>query len=283
MAPQAILEDRFRRPTLAALTQVLTSQSMERIRTGTQCVEYIIRSATEFGGADGVSLVMRDMAEVGLLQGILQALHEAWEAHQTTGPRRKVSRLNTVTEGEYLAILARLALAEPRAFVEMLGSFGASLEEVWGWLSSEWFSHLADMDHITRQKLYLLGLTRILELPDPGVQRLALGKLQDYFAMWNAVISELQDGVGVATDSLIWTEPPAAEEWHCPKNAREGEVGMRDPVHSVHAYEFVRQRLEGVVSRVGGEQRFEEEWGVNVDREVLEGFRRLSQEVSKGP
>lgn len=278
MAPQAILEDRFRRPVLTALAPVLESQSRERVRTATGCIEYIIRAATEFGGADGISVIMQDMMETGFLQSILQSLHDAWEAHQTTGPNRKVSKLNTVTEGDYFAILARLALAEPNSFMMMLGSFGP-VEAVWNWLSGEWFSHMSSMDDLPRQKLYLLALTRILELPDP-VQTLALGKLQDYFSMWNNTISELQDGVSVETDCLMNPELPA-EEWHCPKNLRENELAAKDPVGSVHAFDFVRERLGDVVGRVGGEERFQAEFGVNVDGDVLEGFRRLSVEISQ--
>ncbi|SPO02194.1 related to nuclear transport factor [Cephalotrichum gorgonifer] len=278
MAPQAVLEDRLRRPILAALGPVLESQSRERVRTGTACIENIIRAATELGGAGGVSVVLQDMMETGFLQSILQSLREAWEAHQTTGPNRKVSKLNTVTEGDYFAIIARLALAEPNAFMMMLGSFGP-VEAVWDWLGSEWFSHLGSMDDLPRQKLYLLALTRILELPDP-VQTISLGKLQDYFTMWNSTISELQDGVSVETDCLMEPELPV-EEWHCPKNVKENELAAKDPVHSVHAFDFVKARLGDVVQRVGGEERFEAEWGANVDREVLEAFRRLSQAVGQ--
>lgn len=278
MSPQSILEDRFRRPVLAALAPVLESQSRERVRTGTGCVELIIRAATEFGGAGGISVIIQDMAETGFLHSILQSLHDAWEAHQTTGPKRKVSKLNTVTEGDYLAILARLALAEPNAFMMMLSSFGP-LEGVWNWLSGEWFSYLGSMDDLPRQKLYLLALTRLLELPDP-TQTLALGKLQDYFTMWNNTISELQDGVSVETDCLLQGQLPE-EEWHCPKNVRDSELAAKDPVHSVHAFDFVKARLGDVVGRVGGEERFQEEWGVNVDRDVLEAFRKLSQEISQ--
>ncbi|MBE3041005.1 hypothetical protein IMZ48_00130 [Candidatus Bathyarchaeota archaeon] len=280
MSPQSILEDRLRRPVLAALVPVLESSGRERVRSGTRCVELIIRGATEFGGAGGISVIIQDMMETGFIRTILQSLHDAYEAHQTTGPNRKVSKLNTVTEGDYFAILARLALAEPSAFMMMLGSFGP-LEAVWSWLSAEWFSHLDGSDDIARQKLCLLALTRLLELPDP-VQGLVLGKLQDYFSLWNSTISELQDGSipGSETDCLMSPELPV-EEWHCPKNIRENELAAKDPVHSVHAFDFVRARLGDLIQRVGGEERFEREWGDNVDGDVLEGFGRLSREIDK--
>jgi len=36
-------------------------------------------------------------------------------------------------------------------------------------------------------------------------------------------------------------------------------------------------RLQDLIRRTGGEQAFEAEWAVNVDKEVLAGFRQLSQ------
>lgn len=278
MAPEAILEDRFRRPTLIGLGELLKSQSRERVRQATVCIEYVIRSATELGGVSGVTVVLQDLMEIGLLGAILEALHDAWDAHQTTGPNRRISKLNTVTEGDYFAILSRLALAEPNAFAQVLSRFGP-VDGVWSWLVGEWFSHLGAMDFAARQKLYLLGLTRFLELGEP-IQPLVLNKLQDYLTMWTNIISDLQDGE--ETDCLITTELPP-EEWHCPKNTRENELMLKDPVHSVHAFEFVKARIADVVQRVGGEQRFQEDWVANVDRDVMDRFQQLSQFMaSKG-
>lgn len=273
LAPKSMLEDELRRPTLVALLGALDSRSREQVRLGTVCIEYLTRSAVDLGGSNGVSIIIRDMVETGFMKKILMNLHDAWEAHQTTGPNRKVSKLNTVTQGDYFAIVARLALAEPTLFTEMLTAFG-DLGQVWDWLSSEWFSYMGSMDHLERQKLYLLSLTRLLELPSP-VQELVLGKLQDYFVMWSDIISELQDGVMNATDSLIWQELEP-NEYDTPKIIAERQNSLRDPVHSVHAFGFVRERLQDLVNRVGGEAAFEEQWAVNVDRDVLSKFREMA-------
>ena len=273
LAPQAPLEDRFRRPTLAALDKLLESQVREKVRVATVCIEYIIRAAAELGSTNGVNAIMQDMLEIGMLKRILGGIHDAWEAHQTTGPNRKLSKLNTVSEGDYFAILARLALAEPNSFVMMLTSFGP-IDAVWNWLAREWFSYNSDQDNIERQKLYLLALARLLELPDP-MQTLVLNKLQDYFMLWNNTLTELRDGIQAPHDCLVWGEMPE-DEWPCPKNTAENEVGMKDPVHSVVALDFVKARLQSLVERVGGEQVFSESWAVNVDKDVLENFRRLS-------
>lgn len=272
LAPSSVLEDGLRRPTLNALSGVLDSKSREHVRLGTVCIENLIRAAVELGGSTGVSVILQDMVEIGFMKKILENLHDTWEAHQTTGPNRKVSKLNTVTEGDYFAILSRLALAEPTLFAQMLTSMG-SLDQVWGWLASEWFSHLSSMDHIERQKLYLLGLTRLLELPSP-MQELVLGKLQDYFDMWINVIAELQDGVVNGTDTLIWG-PVEAAEYDTPKIIAEREGSAKDPVHTVHATGFVKGRLQDLVSRVGGEAAFHEQWAANVDKEVLDKFQAI--------
>lgn len=278
LAPSAVLEDRLRRPILAALSDCLESQSREQVRLGTICIEYMVRAAAELGGSNGVSVIIQDMMEIKFMNKLMENLHDAWEAHQTTGPNRKISKLNTVTEGDYLAILARLALSEPTVFSQMLTSFGP-LEQVWHWLSAEWFSHLSSMDNIERQKLYLLGLTRLLELPSP-VQELVLGKLQDYFDMWANTIADLQDGVANASDTLIWNELEASE-YDTPKTIAEREVAAKDPIHTVHAFEFVRMRLQDLVGRVGGEATFQEQWAVNVDQDVLGRFQAMVRAVQQ--
>jgi hypothetical protein len=276
LAPAAMLEDRLRRSMLGALSMTLESRSREHVRVATVCIEYLIRAAVELGGPSGVSVIIEDMMQTGFMNTLMKNLHDAWEANQTTGPNRKISKLNTVTEGDYFAILARLALAEPTAFAQMLSTFG-DVNQVWGWLSSEWFSHLSSMDHPERQKLYLLGLTRLLELPSP-MQELVLGKLQDYFTMWTNVIAELQDGIANGTDSLIWGELEPTE-YDTPKTIAERAMTSKDPVHSVHAFAFVQARLQDIVGRVGGEAAFQEQWAVNVDKDVLGKYQEMARGI----
>ena len=274
IAPSAMLEDRLRRPVLTALSGALDAK--DQVRQGTSCIEYLIRAGTEFGGSGGVFVVIQDMLETGFMNKIMTNLRDAWEAQQTTGPNRKVSKLSTTTEGYYFAILSRIALAEPSLFVQMLSAFGG-LEEVWGWLSGEWFSHLSSVDDSERQKLYLLGLTRLLELPPP-MQNLVLGKLQDYFDTWTSVISEVQDGVMGGPDTLVWgAEDLEEQEYDTPKSVAERMNKAKDPVHSVPAFGFVAGRLQDIMSRMGGEAAFEEQWAVNVDRDVMERFRQLAR------
>jgi hypothetical protein len=278
LAPAAMLEDQFRTPILQALSPLMESKSREHVRLATLCIEYLIRAAVELGGPSGVSIIVQDLVKTGFMHNILKNIHGAWEAHQTTGPNRIVSKLNTVSEGDYFAILARLALAEPNTFTQMLSTFG-ELNQVWGWLSAEWFSYLADMDHPERQKLYLLGLTRLLELPSP-MQELVLGSLQDYFSMWTNIIAELQGGVANGTDALIWTEMEPTE-YDTPKSVAERGVTLKDPIHTVHAFSFVQDRLQAIVVRVGGEAAFQEQWTVNVDKDLLAKYQEMARAIQQ--
>ncbi|OLN82896.1 Importin beta-like protein [Colletotrichum chlorophyti] len=274
LGAQAVLEDRWRRPFLQALLSIFDSRSREQVRLGAECIENIIRIASELGGT---SVVIQDMLETGFLKKILEALHDAWEAHQTSGPNRKVSKLSTITERDFFAILARLAVADPTLFATMLTSFGP-LEQVWGWLSTEWFAHLDGMDNLAREKLSLLALTRLLELPQP-MQSLTLSKLQDYFTLWTGVVAELQDGTTDGTDSLIWQQMEPSD-YDTPKSIKATEFAQRDPVHTVNAMQFVQERLQDVVQRSGGEQQFEQEWVINVDKDVLQKFSALTRITS---
>ncbi|KAL5615454.1 uncharacterized protein BROUX77_001291 [Berkeleyomyces rouxiae] len=271
-APEAVLEDRFRKPTLLVLLKRIDCRVRERARTAILIMQYMIRAAAELGGSDGVQIILQDMVELHVMHKILESIHEAWQARQTTGPNRKVSRISGMEESDYFTVLARLLYADPNLFVTMLTSFG-KLEEVCQWLFEEWFSVRDGMDRPETQKLYALALTRLLELPQP-VQGLVLSKLQDYFVFWCEIISELRDGSVVTTDCLVWAEFETSE-WDTPKSVREKEVQLRDPVHSVRICEYITSHLQGLMQAVGGEAVFQAEYVVNVDRDVMDKFASL--------
>ncbi|OAR00437.1 hypothetical protein LLEC1_02416 [Akanthomyces lecanii] len=276
VAPSAMLEGDMRAATLTALANSVNSKSRGQVRAATVCIEYMIRAAAQLGGSDGISVVIQDMVDNGFMRLVVTSLRDAWEAHQTTGPNRRVSKLNTVTEGDYFAILARLALAEPSLFVQLLASFGP-LDDVWSWLSNEWFSYINGMDDLARQKLHLLGLTRLLELPSP-MQELILAKLQDYFDMWASVLAELQDGIPNGQDMLIGDlgDMGEANEYDTPKRILERQMAASDPVRTIQASAFVRERLQDIVSRVGGESTFQEQWAANVDQDLIVKFQTMA-------
>ena len=273
LAPEAMLSDRFRRPTLMGLSKILESKRRDIMHLGAKTVQYVLRAAEELGGPNGISVVVQDMMGVGLLPHILEQLHDTWESQQVMGPKAKKRTLGVVAETYYVSILARIAVVNPELFVNMLSSTG-DLAQVWRWLSAEWFSCLDNMADVERSKLSCLALTRLTELPQP-MQDLVLGKLQDYFAMWTTIVGEVQEGDASGADCLVWSETPSGE-FDTPLDTRENILGAKDPIHVEHTFNFIKLRLQDLIQRTGGEQAFEANWAVNVDKDVLSGFQALS-------
>ena len=155
-----------------------------------------------------------------------------------------------------------------------MGSVG-NPDEVWSWLSTEWFRHFDSMANINRQKLSCLALTRLLELPPPTTNAILL-RLQDYFAMWTSVIGEMLHGRDDGGDNLVWAQN-LGNEFEGPEDIRKRMLTALDPVHTVHTFEFVKERLAGVVTVCGGEQEFQNSWAVNVDKDVIHGFQTVGE------
>ncbi|KAF7934561.1 hypothetical protein EAE99_003011 [Botrytis elliptica] len=276
LAPEAMLGDANRLRVLSYMTSLLGVTKRDLAGLVTTTVEDLIRAAEKLGGSNGVTQITKDLHESGYTEKIFSGLRDAWEAHQTTGPERKYPKLDDVVETDYFTILARIALADPHVFANLLMSIDNNLENIWKWLSEEWFRHFDSMANIDRQKLSCLALTRLLELPSPMTQ-IILSKLQDFFAMWTSVISEMMAGRDdIGGDNLIWGEQQVYEG-ETQEDKRKREWNMVDPVHRVNAWEFVKARLGEVVRVCGGEEIFEREFASNVDRDVLEGWGKLGE------
>ncbi|KAI0007770.1 putative importin 11 [Xylariaceae sp. FL0662B] len=274
LAPATLLEDQLRRPVLIALSKAIGSKPRERVRVAIKYTDAFIRLSHELGGTPGLRVVVQDMMETGFLTEIFEGIHDAYEAHQTTGPKKRSSRVSYLTLSDYFAILSRITVIDPAIFVEVLASLGP-LDQIWNWLSAEWFSSLDNVADIAQNKLNLLALTRLLELPQP-MRNYVLMKLQDYFSMWTSVMVQLlDDKENPGNDLLVLTMEYPGNEWDTPKDVRERALYMSDPVRTVQSLSFVKERLHGLVEGVGGEQTFRENWAVNVDKEVLDGFQAL--------
>ncbi|KAK4658552.1 hypothetical protein QC762_102730 [Podospora pseudocomata] len=290
LAPQDLLSDALRRPALAALVKTVDANSLDQAQLGAKSIELMIRFSEEFGGSQGVTVIVQDLLEIGLVHTMLEGLHSAWESSQTTGPNRKPSKISTLKESDYYALFARVCVADPTVFINLLSRFtnGGPIDTVLSWLMTQWFANFDTMGDVEREKLSCLALTRLVELPSP-MQELVLGKLQDYLSMWTHIVTELADdtaeqqgGAEGPQDSLVWGEMPSFE-YDTPLDIHERTFAHKDPVHSVATYGFVKVRLQDLVQRLGGEGVFEQQWAVNVDREVLMGFQRLSQGGVAGP
>lgn len=276
LAPEALLEDRYRGPTFTALCSSLGSKKREQISSATRCTESLIQFSHELGGIPGLRVVVQDMMTTGFITKMLEDIHDSFEAHQTSGPKKRQSRVSGITLADYFAVLSRIAVLDPAIFAEALASLGP-LDQVWTWLSAEWFGSLDVTAHIGQQKLSLLALTRLTELPQP-MQDIVLHSLQDYFSMWTTVFVQILDREeNIGNDQLVITEEPEPTEWDTPKDVRERALFERDPVKRVQSLPFVTERLNNLVQRVGGDQAFQDNWAVNVDKDVLDGFQLFAR------
>jgi hypothetical protein len=281
LAPEAMLADGMRLRVLSYMTTLIDSNSKRELAgLVTTIVERMVRAAETLGGAQGVALITKDLIESGYAEKLLEGLHEAYEAHQTTGPNRRYPKLDDVVETDYFTVLARLALADPQTFVNLLSTAG-SLENTWTYLSSEWFQHFDSMANTERQKLSCLALTSLLGLPLPTLQ-IFLAKLQDYFTMWTSVVGEMQDGRTDGGDNLIWQEQ-GGQEYDTPEEVRKRAQSAADPVHTVHTLQFINSRIHEAMEKCGGAAAFQQTWVVNVDRDIVDAFQKLSAGNGQGP
>ncbi|KAI0015220.1 armadillo-type protein [Xylariomycetidae sp. FL0641] len=280
LAPEAMLADDMRKPLFHALSTNLDSKHRERVSLLTKYTEALIRLSHELSGAAGLQVVVQDMVETGFLQKIFESIHDAYEAHQTTGPKMRHPRVNSLTLADYFTILSRIAVLEPALFTELLARLGP-LEQVWAWLSAEWFAIFDTMADLFRLKVNLLALTRLFEVPQP-MRDLALTKLQDYFSMWTSVLVQILSDEVPGDDALCAPSDLSEQEWETPKDVREKALWASDPVKTVQSLTFVKQTLHNVVQNVGGEQAFQEHWACNVDGNILAGFQALGKPKEGG-
>ena len=53
------------------------------------------------------------------------------------------------------------------------------------------------------------------------------------------------------------------------------QMVFSDPVHRIDIRTYIRDSLQSIVTACGGPEAFEREWLVNVDGDVVQGFRNL--------
>ena len=121
-----------------------------------------------------------------------------------------------------------------------------------------------------------LALTKLLDTD----QDFILISLQSLMTIWTDVITELREDDADATgDSLVYSGNGEADQVHlpeAPEDARRRELTYSDAVHTASLPEYIKQHLERAVEAAGGSQRFQEEWLVNVDRDVFDAFSKLN-------
>ena len=266
---------------------LLGSVKPEATGTVTSLVELMIRSADRLGGVSAVGEITQTMVSSNLLSTLMSGLHDAYLAHQTTGPNRTKPSIDGIVETDYLNICARLALASPSLF---LSGLEASLQnrnindsnrehDIIKWLLTEWFSHMDNIGHPAHKKLNCLALTSFLETGQPWI----LSHLQSLMTVWTDIVAEivcdasLEEGKTDYRDSLVYNDPSAQKPDgpEAPADERRRMLGFEDPVHRIDVRVFIREKLAVAVEKCGGMEAFQREWVQNVDDDVVREFGAL--------
>ncbi|KAB8260597.1 armadillo-type protein [Aspergillus pseudonomiae] len=288
LAPQEVLSDRVRLPFLASLESLLKSTTRQRLGVVPRLVELIIRGteAVDGGSENSYNVIARSLLDSSFLSSLLEGLYSAHEASQTTGPNRKQTSVYGVVETDYFSVLARLALAYPKIFASAVSAAtGTSEEQTLTWLLTEWFLHYDNIGSTTQKKLHALALTQLLNLNGPDTQPppYILSHLQSYLNTWADIVTELAEGTETdndprAGDHLVYWNNAETGKWdenEPPENERKRHWENSDILHKISIRDFIRDRLRSLVVGCGGEQRFQDEWLLNVDREVVSAFVAL--------
>jgi hypothetical protein len=256
----------------------------------TKAVELAWKAAFALQGVSGAQELTFQMLETGFFDGLINGLKEAWEAHQTTGPKAIHTKIQGIIETDYLAIISRIACDSPEVFLEALKKSPAAstpptasitsknitpMDPPVQWLFDEWFSHIEDFGDPERHKLMTMALTKVLNLP----QFLLYSHMQSLLSLWTSVTIELTDEtVDTKVDSLVWPpkSPEQEMELQSADERRRSAIDRIDPVHTVNLNELIRNGLNEFIQRCGGEQKFREEILANVDQEVIKQFGALN-------
>jgi hypothetical protein len=291
LSPSTMLSQSVFSAILTAFNPKLGTLRPEHNGYITNVVELAVRTADVLGGVPAVRDLVSQMLSTKFFDGLIRGLKEAWEAHQTTGPKAIVTKIQGIVESDYLALLSRITFASPELLVDALqaSEAAASIPEkmpnpdnligvpaTMHWLLEEWLSHAEDVGEPTRRKLMTMALTEILELHQPFI----VTRMQSLMSLWTNTIVELTDGnEDKSVDSLVYAHfggmAPPIGEMQSADGERRSSLEKIDPVHTVNLIELVRVRLGESIARFGGEERFKEEVMVNIDREVVGGFGAL--------
>ena len=275
LAPKHMLSENLRMQMLSALSSLVGNLNPGPNGLVCNLIEVIIRTAGNLNGESAVAQTATDLVHVGFLFKILDGLKSSWTAHCTTGPLRKVPLVDGVVETDYFSILARLILGSVSGLCNACEqALAENLETTIKWLLEEWFSHFETVGDPSRRKLMCLALTALLDTN----QTFILLNLQSLMTVWTDVIVELrEDEEDAKGDALVYqdSDEEAAHYIKTPEDKRRRELTHNDIVHTANLPQFIRKHLEQAISAAGGGQRFQDEWLVNVDQDVLASFSKL--------
>ena len=274
LAPEHMLSENIRMQMLSKLSSIFGMLSPSANAMVCNLIEFIIRKAESLGGETAVAQTATDLVHVGVLSTLLEGLKGSWTAHCTTGPNRTKAPVDGIIETDYFSILARLLLGSLSGFIQACKNVRSdTFDTTMTWLLEEWFSHFENVAFPARRKLMCLALTKLLETNRPFI----LLNLQSLMTIWTDVIVELrEDEEDRRGDSLLYDAdeegPPIIES---PEDTRRKVLTRGDVVHTVNVAQYVKESLGQAIAAGGGEAKFQEEWLVNVDRDVLAQFSKL--------
>ncbi|KAM5447134.1 hypothetical protein McanMca71_003770 [Microsporum canis] len=292
LAPREFLDENVRFRLFDIFSSLLSPDVTPRIGLVPHLAELLIRtgeSASEENSDNVYGAIAKSLLSSGFMETLLSALYGAHESRQTTGPNRKQATIYGVAETDHLSVLARLALASPRNCISAVTSAisTSSEEQTFTWILSEWFAHFDNIGDINKKKLHTMALTHLLTVNGPSspAPTYLLNNLQSYLTIWTDVITELSDGPEVNLgdarhgDYLVFASSEnhgeKYDDTETPETTRRRAWSSSDAIHKVNLREFVGQHLQALVQVCGGADRFRDEWLVNVDGEVVNGFGQL--------
>lgn len=300
LAPQEVFKHEYRTPLLIALQDLLSHTTRQRIGVVPRLVEMLIRSgeAVDGGSEETYNAISQSLIQSSFLRSILEGLHSAYEASETTGPNRKTSNVVGVVETDYFSVIARLALASPTIFASAIaaaiqGDHAQNPYKDLSWLLKEWFAHYDNISSANQKKLHVLALTQLLGLkqnpPNTAAPDLPADFLrqflQSYLTVWTDLILELAEGGQDSNaDYLVFWNAPAgsatavpeaSDEVEPPENHRRRDWENSDIIHRFPIRDFVRERLQQLIVSCGGPETFQAEWLANVDADVVAAFGAL--------
>ncbi|KAG9590968.1 ARM repeat-containing protein, partial [Aureobasidium melanogenum] len=288
LAPSEMLSDEMRKPLMASLSNLVGYVKADASGTVNNLVELIIRSAERIGGESAISTIAGDLIESDFLRKQLRGLHGSWVAHCTTGPLAKEPPVDGIVETDYFSVLARLAMGSENTFLQAVQAAAPpipltdttnqpTLHDSMKWLLEEWFSHFENIGDPSRRKLMCLALTKLLSTSQPFI----LGSLQSLMTLWTDMVTEIrEDGGAVDSDTLVYDNPDQlrtteAGVIEAPEDERRRALTFADPVHNVRTTQWIKHYLQLAIQAAGGQEAFQNEWLVNVDKDVIAAFGAL--------
>lgn len=267
---------------MAPFAGILAGHELELSNQMAGIIQILLRLADNMGGVSLVQQLTSSLISTNVLRTLLEALYDAYQCHQTTGPNQHRPVLKCTNETDYFCILARIAVINPGLFIAAFQAAAPPFPEPdMGWLLNEWFSHFDNTSNPVQRKLFCLALTSLLDTHQPWV----LSKMQLLMTVWTSVITEMEEGSGedvegqggpAKRDVLVYGEgnmPPQANDGTIAPLARE--LMLVDPVHRLNMRHFVREKLGSAVERGGGMEAFTGAWVEDVDGDVLQAFGEL--------